>query len=329
MHEYEKMNETQKLNFLAELSNMYYDLNMTQSEIANKFSTSRFKISKLLQEARDNNVVEITINKPHTRISELEDLLKNHFNLKHAIVLDNKSLPLEETLSSLAKLGAEYLDSIITENSIVGVLWGKTISNVVKRLKPKRKLPITVVQVMGAAAKDNPLIDAPELIRKFANSYGGKYKYLYAPLYIDNDYARKALMQEPVINDTLFYANKADIILTGIGTVDAVFASTLWSKYVLTEQNSNYSIASKAVGCAFARLYDSSGNEAVIDVNSKIVGIDLNTIHAANYVIGVAAGKFKAEAILGALRGHYINVLITDDDTASKILSLAKIGTAN
>lgn len=325
MFEYEKMNETQKLNFLAELSNMYYELNMTQSDIANKFSTSRFKISKLLQEARDKNVVEITINNPHTRVNELENLLKTNFNLKHVIVLDNKSLPLEETLSSLAKLGAEYLDSIITENSIVGVLWGKTISNVVKRLKPKKKLPITVVQVMGAAAKDDPLIDAPELIRKFANSYGGKYKYLYAPLYIDNDYARKALLQEPVINDTLFFANKADIILTGIGTVDAVFASTLWSKYVLANEHSSSLVESKAVGCVFARLYDSSGNEAVIDVNSKIVGIDLNTIHATNYVIGVAAGKFKAEAILGALRGKYINVLITDDDTALKVLSLAQI----
>lgn len=325
MFEYEKMTETQKLNFLAELSNMYYELNMTQSDIANKFSTSRFKISKLLQEARDKNVVEITINNPHTRVNELENLLKANFNLKHVIVLDNKSLPLDETLSSLAKLGAEYLDSIITENSIVGVLWGKTISNVVKRLKPKRKLPITVVQVMGAAAKDDPLIDAPELIRKFANAYGGKYKYLYAPLYIDNDYARKALMQEPVINDTLFFANKADIILTGIGTVEALFASTLWSKYVLANQHTSNLASSKAVGCTFARLYDSSGQEVVIDVNSKIVGIDLNAIHAANYVIGVAAGKFKAEAILGALRGKYINVLITDDDTALKVLSLAQI----
>lgn len=325
MYEYEKMSETEKLNFLAKLSNMYYELNMTQSEIANKFSTSRFKISKLLQEARDRNIVEITINNPHTRVTELENLLKNNFNLKHVIVLDNKSLPMEETLSSLAKLGAEYLDSIIEENSIVGVLWGKTIANVVKRLKPKRKLPITVVQIMGSAAKDDPLIDAQELIRKLANSYGGKYKYLYAPLYIDNDYARKALMQEPVINDTLFFANKADIILTGIGTVDAVFASTLWSKYVNVNQHSNNSAASKAVGCAFARLYDSYGLEAANDVNSKIVGIDLNTIHTANYVIGVAAGKFKAEAILGALRGKYINVLITDDDTALKVLSLAQI----
>ncbi|MDS0526489.1 sugar-binding transcriptional regulator [Clostridium sp. SHJSY1] len=329
MYDYEKMNETEKLNFLAELSNMYYELNMTQSEIANKFSTSRFKISKLLQEARNQNVVEITINKPHTRINKLENLLKDNFDLKHVIVLDNKSLPLEETLSSLAKLGAEYLDSIITENSIIGVLWGKTISNVVKRLKPKNKLPITVVQVMGAAAKDDPSIDSPELIRKFANSYGGKYKYLYAPLYIDNDYARKALMQEPVINDTLFLANKADIILTGIGTVDAAFASTLWSKYVFSEQHNNNSLTSKAVGCAFARLYDNSGQEAVIDVNSKIVGIDLDTIRATNYVIGVAAGKFKAEAILGALRGKYINVLITDDDTASKVLSLAQINSNN
>ena len=39
---YEKMNKTEQLSFLAEISNMYYNLGMTQSEIANKVSSTRF-----------------------------------------------------------------------------------------------------------------------------------------------------------------------------------------------------------------------------------------------------------------------------------------------
>ncbi|SNS59561.1 DNA-binding transcriptional regulator LsrR, DeoR family [Anaerovirgula multivorans] len=324
MDHYEKMNETQKLKFLANLANMYYEGNMTQVEIANQLSTTRFKVSKLLQEAKDKNVVEIIINQPNERSLEIENSLVKHFQLTNAVVLNNHTMSHDETIHSLGKLGAEYVDDIITENSIVGILWGKTIFNVIKHINPKNKKPITAVQVLGAAAKDNPLIDSPELIRNFANAYGGKYKYLYAPLYIDNDYARRALLQEPVINDTLFLASKCDIILTGIGTVDAVFASTLWSNYLI--ENKNFYINSKkSAGCIYARLFDINGEEVDIDINKKIIGTDLNTLRQVKYTVGVASGKYKAESILGALKGKYINVLITDASTASKVLALADI----
>ncbi|QXE21170.1 DNA-binding transcriptional regulator [Clostridium sp. 001] len=324
MDEFEKINETERLNFLAEISDMYYELNMTQSEIAAKLSTTRFKVSKLLQEARDKHVVEITISKPHSRVPKLENVLKENFDLKDALVLDNKVFAYEETLNTLGKLGAQYVDNLISENSIIGVLWGKTLLNLIKNLKPKKKLPITAVQIVGAAAKDVTIVDSQELMRNLANTYGGKCKYLYAPLYIDNDYARKALMREPVLSDTLFLANKSDIILTGIGTTDAMFSSSLWANYL--ERVKQYSLDDlKAVGCIYGRVYNELGEEIDIDINQKVIGIDTSSIRRVNHVIGIAAGKFKAKAILGALRGKYINTLITDDATASKILSLAKI----
>ncbi|WP_406543034.1 sugar-binding transcriptional regulator [Clostridium ljungdahlii] len=322
--EFEKINEAERLNFLAELSDMYYELNMTQSEIANKLSTTRFKVSKLLQEARDKHVVEITINKPHSRVPKLENILKENFDLKDALVLDNKMLAYEETLSTLGKLGAQYVDDLISENSIVGVLWGKTLLNLIKNLKPKKKLPITTVQMVGSAAKDNTIVDSQELMRRMAKIYGGKCKYLYAPLYVDNDYARKALMHEPVLSDTIFFANKSDIILTGVGTTDAMFSSSLWANY-LERVKQYYLDDLKAVGCIYGHVYNDLGEEVDIDINQKVIGIDTSAIRQANHVIGIAAGKFKAKAILGAIRGKYINTLITDDATASKILSLAKI----
>lgn len=320
--EYEKMNDVEKLRFLAKLSDMYFNQNMTQVEIANKLSTTRFKVSKMLQDARENNVVEIHINQPRERAHDVEEKLMEKFDLKDAIVLSNDFLEKEELTYSIGRLGAEYIDSIISENSIVGVLWGKTLLKVVDNLKPKKKLPITVVQVMGAAAKDNPLVDSPELIRKFANAYGGKYKYLFAPLYIENDYVRNALMQEPVINDTLFTASKCDIILTGIGTVDSIFASSRWLPY-FSKNKAIYLKEQGAVGCTCGYIYDINGNYLDIDLNKRIIGIDRNIINHANYRIGVVTSKFKAEAVLGALRGKHVNVLITDDDTATKMLALS------
>ncbi len=322
MDQYEKMNDNEKLKFLSNLANMYYEQNLTQSEIADQLSTSRFKISKLLQEARDRNVVEIIINHPKERSTQMEQLLMENFKLKNAIVLNNQMMSHDQTIYALGKLGAEYVDSIITEDSIVGVLWGKTLYNLINQLKPQNKKAITAVQVLGAAAKDNPLVDSPELIRRFAKVYGGKYKYLYAPLYIDNDFARKSLMHEPVINDTLFLANRCDIVLAGIGTIDAVFSSSLWSGYLVKNKSFDTN-SQRAAGCIYARLYDIDGNELDIDINKKIVGLDSNTFPQIKYRVGIASGKYKAEAILGALRGEHVNVLITDDSTASKVLTMA------
>ena len=44
--------------------------------------------------------------------------------------------------------------------------------------------------------------------------------------------------------------------------------------------------------------------------------------------IGVSSGVHKAEAIYGALRGGFVNILITDQECALKLLELGKEGTA-
>ncbi|MDD3225137.1 MAG: sugar-binding transcriptional regulator [Clostridium sp.] len=319
MTDYEKMNEVEKNNFLSEICTLYYENNMTQSEIAQKFSTTRFKISKFLSEAKEKKIVEITIHRTYNHNSNLEIALKERFKLKDALVLDNSSSPSEDTLVCLGEIGARYLNKIIKENLIIGVTWGKTIFNVIKNIQPQKKFPITVVQLLGSAAKNNPLTDTPELIRKLATIYDGKYQFLYAPMYIDNDYARNSLMHEPVINDTLFLASKTDIIITGIGTVDSIFSSSLWSNYLVKNEEK---IAKDlgAAGCICGHIYDINGNELDLDLNKKLIGIDLNTLHHTKYTVAIAAGKFKANAILGALNGNHINVLITDSATAEKIL---------
>jgi deoxyribonucleoside regulator len=61
-----------------------------------------------------------------------------------------------------------------------------------------------------------------------------------------------------------------------------------------------------------------------IDINRRIVGISLDTLLRIETVIGVAGSSRKGAAILGALRGGYVNVLITDDQAAKKVLALHK-----
>ena len=317
---YESMDEIDKLKFLADIGNMY-NLNMTQIDISKELSTTRFKVAKLLQDAKDMGVIEITIKQPLERNIVLEDKFKSIYNLKDIRILDTSNLYEDEIMSSTCKLAAEYIDSIITENSIIGVAWGKTLFNTIRYIKPKSKLPITSVQILGSSSRNNLHTDSSELVKNLANIYGGTYKVLFAPLYIDNDYVREGLIHEPVISNTLHIASKSDIVLTGVGSQLASYSSSSWYDYEINVHDSESS-SSKMVGSIFGRTFDKNGAFLDNDINKKVVGLNPFILSNAEHSICISSSPHKAEALLAVLKGKLTNTLILDDITASKILYL-------
>lgn len=318
---YESMDEIDKLKFLADVGNMYYNLNMTQIDISKKLCTTRFKVAKLLQDAKDMGVIEITIKQPIERNIDLENKFKSVYDLKDIRILNTSNLYEDEIMSSTCKLAAEYIDSIIAEDSIVGVAWGKTLFNTIRYIKPKAKLPITAVQILGSASKNNFHTDSSELVKNIANIYGGTYRVLFAPLYIDNDYVRDGLIHEPIISNTLHIASQADIILTGIGSQLATFSSTNWYDYGV-DKNDLESTSKQMSGSIFGRTFDKNGVFLDNDINKKVVGLNPFILSNAKHSICITSYAHKAEALLGVLRGKLVNTLIIDDITASKILYL-------
>lgn len=56
------------------------------------------------------------------------------------------------------------------------------------------------------------------------------------------------------------------------------------------------------------------------EIEDRLISTSLETLRQLKNVIGVAAGRSKVEAIRAALRGGYLDVLITDEDTALRLL---------
>ncbi|MBC7251097.1 MAG: sugar-binding transcriptional regulator [Anaerolineae bacterium] len=306
---------------LAQVASLYYEENLTQGEIARRIGTSRSTISRLLREARANGVVEIIIHYPWKTVAELERELTERFRLRHARVLAGQGRPYPEILRGLGVLAARYLESVLQESSILGISWGTAVHSTVQALRPERKLPITVVQMIGAVGTGDPLIDGPDLARLLANIYGGEYRYLHAPVLVEDLSVREALLQEPRIRETLSLACQADVALVGIGSTVPEVSSLLRAGYLEREALIQLR-AQGAVGDVCARHYDAWGRLLEIEFNQRIVGIELEALHSIEQVIGVAGGEAKAEAILGALRGGHVNVLVTDDAAAREVLRL-------
>jgi len=306
---------------LAQVASLYYEDNLTQAEISRQLGTSRATVSRLLREARDVGVVEITVHYPWKTDSETEHNLIARFHLRQARVLVGRGQPYEEILHGLGVLAARYVEGILAEDTILGISWGTAVYSTVQALRPDRGLPITVVQMIGAVGTGDSRIDGPDLARLLANIYGGEYRYFHAPLIVEEAHVREMLLQEPRIRETLSLARRADIALVGIGSLVPEVASLLRAGYLDREALARLR-AQGAVGDVCARHYDAQGRVLDIELNQRIVGIELETLHVIEQVIGVAGGEAKAEAILSALRGGHVNVLVIDDAAAWKVLEL-------
>ena len=57
-------------------------------------------------------------------------------------------------------------------------------------------------------------------------------------------------------------------------------------------------------------------------ISKKMISSELDNLKNADYSIGIAESLDKVAGILGALRGKYINVLVTTEETAEAVLKM-------
>ena len=312
----------ERLQFLATVADLYYIERMSQAEIAGRFGYSRSAISRLLTEARDQGIVEISINHPLERLYGLEQKLRSTFNLTDVRVARRGTLNYQRTLRLVGKLGAHYLDEQLPDGAALGISWGTAVHEVAQALQSRSRSGIQVVQMIGSLGYGDPMIDGPEVARTISNILGAQYHTLNAPLIVDDQIGRQALLGERRIRETLEMAIHTDYALVGVGSVELERSSLVRAGY-LTSAEIQQIQNGGAVGDICATHYDIFGNILDLDINTRIVGINLRAITTSPCtIIGVAAGKMKAPAILGALRGGFLDTLITDSTAAEEVLSL-------
>jgi deoxyribonucleoside regulator len=308
---------------LLDVATYYYEQRMTQEEIAKQIDTSRSTVSRLLEEARERGIVHIKINYPWQRNHVLEEKLVDRFRLRGAGVLVGREKLDEDIRRGIGELAARLVDGYVRDNQVLGLSYGRSVASTIAALSPNRKLALTVVPVIGAVGSDNPSIDGPDLVRRFANAYGGEYRYLPVPLLVDDVRTRDALLQSPKVHETLNLAKRADIVVLGIGTIIPNVSSEIWKGY-LDERQLLRLKNQGAVGDMCGQFYDAEGQLLDIEVNRRSIGIGIQALSSIENVIAVASGKAKVEAILGALRGKHLGTLVTDDATAAAVLGLAE-----
>jgi len=306
---------------LMQVARLYYIEQLTQTQIGERLNTSRSTVSRLLQEARDGGIVKITITYPWERDEELEQVLTKTFSLRDARVLVAYDQDSDEVRRGMGQLAANYLDRTVRDNMIVAVSNGRSIASTIEHLKPSHQVKLTAVQMIGALGSGNPFTDGPDIVRNLAQAYGGQYRYMHAPLLVEDVRTREYLLQEPMVRETLTLAQQADIALLGIGALSDETSGMIWLGY-LDANDIRYLKENGAAGHMCAQHFDIQGRVMDIDLNRRTIGMDINALKGIDTVIAIAGGEVKGNAILGAIRGGYLDVLITDDKAAQKVLAL-------
>lgn len=303
---------------LAQVAKMYYEENLTQESIAKRLRISRSTISRLLESAKRNGIVEVKIHFPWQRAEDLEKKLCKRYTLKTARVLKTVAQASDdEIVEGLGILAAQYFSEIVEPNTIVAITSGKSIYQMVNALDIQN-LNLTVVQVMGVINCENPLIDGPELAQLMVHHLGGRYIYMQAPFVIKDPEVHRRLYAEQPFLDVIDNVKNANYALIGIGSVDPQDSNLLRTGFSYESLvNLNHQ---GAVGEIGGQSYNILGQPVQSDLDQKPVSIDLKYFKDIPTVIAIAGGPTKVEAIQGALAGRYFDVLVTDQGTAETLL---------
>lgn len=307
---------------LSEIADLYYNEGLSQQEIADRIQMSRPSISRLLVEARENGIVEIKINHPLPSAPALEEELMSRFALQSAHILGRGIATEEDSFRNLGRLGAETLYKVLEDGMILGLSWGTTVNVVVKELLPRRLPNVKVIQLIGGVGAPYSSIDGPEQVRHSSEILGAQHYYLNAPLLVDSPDVATALREEHSIKEVLELGRQTDIALVGIGSMIPEISTQLHSGY-LTHDNLRELSRAGVAGAICTSFFSIKGEHITAAwFNDCAISISWEELLRVPTLIGVAGGKRKAPAILGAVRSGVVDILVTDDATAQEMIRL-------
>ncbi|MBI9050304.1 MAG: sugar-binding transcriptional regulator [Anaerolineaceae bacterium] len=308
---------------LADVAEMYYEEVKTQAQISGNFGITRSAISRILTEARQKGIVEITIHRKINFNYALEQALKQRFNLRstHIVSLQHTSRR-EALMNRIGTAAARVIDGYLLPNQTVGLAWGYTIAATIEQFSAHEIENIKVVQLVGVLGSSMHTYSGQALVEQLTRKVHGEGTYLYTPFIVKDAETAQALLLDPSTRKAITIGQQCQTALLGVGSTIPEHCSLYQGGYITLEDLTTLQNAG-AVGDVGGHYFDIDGNTANSDFHQRMVGISKSDMKNIPNRIGIAGGKLKTEAIYGAIVGGYLNILISDSQLAESLLQLA------
>lgn len=305
------------LRTLVRVARLYYELGETQEAIAATVGVTRPQVSRLLKEARARGVVEIRIVDDDAAVSDAGEMLRDRFGLKAVHLAPTLDGPPELTRRRVGRLAGEVLAGAIRDGMVVGIGDGAAVSTVADELSASvasvPNVDATVVPLCGGWWRAGSGV---EPFRRIGEAFGATVQSLHAPGLLETREVRDALAAHVGVRAVVDLWSRLDVALFGIG-------GPAWSEASVGAAALAEIRAGGAIGELLIAPFAADGRLVADAFRARTVAFDARLLPGVGRTIGVADGPAKVGPILGALRGGYVNTLVTDVRTGEAVLALA------
>jgi DNA-binding transcriptional regulator LsrR (DeoR family) len=317
------MGAIDEVRLVVRVARMYHEWDMKQAAIAEQLGLSQSTVSRLLRQAKADGIVQISVKVPQGVHTELEEQLVRRYRLRDAIVVDCSGESHERFIArQLGGAAAYYLESAQHANEVIGISsWSATLLALVDAMhSAPRKSGLRVVQILGGVGSPSAEVHASRLTSRMADLLGGEAVYLPAPGIVGSVAAREVIMSDHFVRRALDLFDHVTTALVGIGAIEpSRLLADSGNSFALSELEELRSRG--AVGDVLLHFFDSHGVPVDSPLNERVVSMRLDQLAKVDRSIGVAGGNRKYPAILGAVRGRWVNVLVTDLVSARKLIA--------
>lgn len=271
---------------------LHYLEGLSQLEVSQRMQVSTATVSRLLAHAREEGIVRIQV-ADLDETDQIGDRLCRVLNLRAVRVLDTGNI------AALAlQVGFLMTEAALPAGSVLAIGWGRTVQRVIATGLPKMP-DVIVVPTTGGMHEAASHFQINEFVRTAAEQIQGEARFLYAPSLVSPE-LRSVLVKDPDTERILKCWSRVDVAILGIGDF---------------QDDANH-----VMGDVVRHYFDENGQEVKWPDRERLMAISREQLCRIPLGIGVAVGKEKARAILGAARSGMINALVTDTRAARHIL---------
>jgi DNA-binding transcriptional regulator LsrR (DeoR family) len=303
---------------MAAIARRFYLDDVSKTELATEFAMSRFRVARLLQQARETGLVTITINDRADELGGLSDRLRQHLMLDECVVV-----PAGETETDnrqrLARAAAAEMKRHIREGDLVGLSWGRTLVAIGEELADLA--PCTLIQLTGIVGND--FTQSPvDVIRRIADKSSVRTLALFCPLFAGTPEAAAAFRLDPSVRRVIDSYRDLDLAVLSLGSWEPPITQ-LRSSLVAEDVKE---LSSAGVRAEMAGIFiRDDGGVVETAVAERRISVTVDDLVRTPRVLAAAGSLPKAPAIAAVARSGLITSLVTDDLTAVELLKFPPV----
>lgn len=311
------------VSILVKTAKLYYEMGLNQNEIAEQLEISRSYVSKLLAEARESEIVSFNIRDPLQIESDLERIVRQHYNLRKVIVAESRTE--DNAANAVANKAALWLSSVVKSGDIIALGWGRTLYLLAKNLPQHHDISgVKTVSLYGQQSIMRQNVFSTEGLMLVAQAFNAESYVLTAPVFMSDSELKRRFLEEESIAATMEYAYRANIAVFTVGSLKS--SSFLDQPGGLSEDEMQSLSAKGAVGDICLHIIDGDGIICDPKLDEQMIAVPLDILKMKDYRVAIASGRHKMDVVCAALKTGIANVLVVDEDIAKEIVGRINAG---